>query len=741
MSAKKQTDAEIVDEVVERHRHCRDVEATARSNFRDDLRFLYADAYNQDQWDPAAIMARQGAGGTGGRPCLTVNKTLQHVLQVTNSARQQTMGVKIVATGFGATQKAAEVLEGIIRHIEAQSNAAQNAYANAIMGQVGGGIGYVHITTDYVRGVDSFDQDLFVETVPDPLCVMLDPDAQEPDKSDAGWGMLITEMPRREFDRLYPRDKDVDGASPFDGAMSHDDQQDWDGKERVRVARYYRRSEIDDTLWATPAGPVRESALDEDGVSLLREGGAQSRPISDHTVEWFLIGGSRVIDSGETVFKHVPLVPWIGIETHVDGKLDRKGLTRLLIDPQRMFNYSASKFIEGLAAQTIGSWTAPDSRVKGREAEWAMANISPPGVLIYNSEDPDSGQPITDQPPEQVPPPQFSPGYLQAMQSSDQQMQMASGQYQAEMGAPSNEKSGRAIGERQRQSDTANYHFTDNQGMALRLIGKILLDAIPRVYDVTRAVQVMGIDGTMAQAIVDPSIQQAHQQVTPGGPVPQAPAPDPEAVADVKGAILAINPAIGRYDVVADVGPSWASQTQETFNALMQVVQADPALMQKCGDLLFRAAPFPLASEIADRLKPATDDPQAMALQQQLQQAQGVIAQLQQQLKDKGTDLAIKAQGQQHQGTVDLIKADTDKYKAETDRMAAIGSTDPAALRVLVHQLVAEALSGGGNPSPEDGAMPAMQDGPQGPLPRLPSSNPPGGEIHAPNPVTGAVDA
>jgi Phage P22-like portal protein len=731
--AKKQTDEEIVEEVVERHRHCRDVEATARSNFRDDLRFLYADAYNQDQWDPAAIMSRQGAGGTGGRPCLTVNKTLQHVLQVTNSARQQTMGVKIVATGFGASQKAAEVLEGIIRHIEAQSNAQQNAYANAIMGQVGGGIGYIHVTTDYVRG-DSFDQDLFIETVPDPLCVMLDPDAQEPDKSDARWGMLVTEMPRKVFDRLYPREKDVDASHPFDGAMSHDDQQEWDGKERVRVARYYRRSEIDDMLWATPAGPVRESTLGKEMVSALREAGAQSRTIADHTVEWFLIGGSRILDSGETVFKNIPLVPWIGIETHVDGKLDRKGLTRLLVDPQRMFNYSASKFIEGLAAQTIGSWTAPDSRVKGREAEWAMANISPPGVLIYNSEDPDGGGPIGDPAPEQVPPPQFSPGYLQAMQSSDQQMQMASGQYQAEMGAPSNEKSGRAIGERQRQSDTANYHFTDNQGMALRLIGKILLDAIPRVYDVTRAVQVMGIDGTMAQAIVDPQIQQAHQQVTQQGAVQQAPAPDPEAVADVKGAILAINPAIGRYDVVADVGPSWASQTQETFNALMQVVQADPALMQKCGDLLFRAAPFPLASEIADRLKPATDDPQAMALQQQLQQAQGLIAQLQQQLKDKGADLAIKTQGQQHQATMDLIESDTDKYKAETDRMAAIGSTDPDALRVLVHQLVAEAMGGSIPPV-------GVPNGPAGPILRLPSSNPPGGDIHAPNPVTGAVDA
>ncbi|MFT8897831.1 MAG: portal protein [Acetobacter sp.] len=732
---------EILAEVVERHRRCQDVESSARSNYRSDMQFLYGDAYNQAQWDPAVVMARSGAGGSGGRPCITVNKTLQHVLQVTNSARQQTMGVKIVATGFGASQKAAEVLEGIIRHIEAQSNAQQNAYANAIMGQVGGGIGYVHLITDYVRGIDSFDQDLFIETVPDPLCVMLDPDAQEPDKSDANWGMLITHMPRGEFDRAYPRDKDIAAEHPFDGASSMDG--DWEEKDRVRIARYYRRSEIDDTLWnvpplpalGLPGGPMRESQMPDGLPELCREMKCEHRIVSDHAVEWFLIGGSRILDQGDTVFKNIPIVPFIGIETNIDGKLDRKGLTRLLIDPQRMFNWSGSKFIEGLAAQTIGSWVASDAQVAGRENEWALSNISPPGVLIYNSKDPDTSEPVQGG-PAPVPPPQFSPGYLQAMQQSDQQMQMASGQYQAEMGAPSNEKSGRAIGERQRQSDTANYHFTDNQGMALRLIGKIMLDAIPRVYDVTRAVQVLGIDGTMAQAVIDPQIAQAHQQITPQGPIAEEQSQDPEAVADVKGAILAINPNVGRYDVMADVGPSWASQTQETFNALMQVVQADPALMAKCGDLLFRSAPFPLASEIADRLKPVGDDPQATAIQQQLQQAQALIAELKQKLSDKQKDFDLRANKQRHEQVIDLMDAHSERDKADTDRMAALGSIAPDELRPVLAALVREVLQEQGyhGPASQPDALPEK-------LHRLPSSNPPGGLIHAPNPVTGAIEA
>ena len=164
----------------------------------------------------------------------------------------------------------------------------------------------------------------------------------------------------------------------------------------------------------------------------------------------------------------------------------------------------------------------------------------------------------------------------------------------------------------------------------------------------------------------------------------------------------------------------------------MQVLQANPAIMSQIGDLFFKAADFPLADEIADRLKPASDDPRLGQAQQAIQQLQAQIGQLTQQLKDKQAE-------QQHTVVKDAMAADTNQYKAETDRMAAIGSTDPEALRVLVHQLVTEAMQGG--QPPENGAMPAVQDGPSGPLPRLPSSNPPGGEIHAANPVTGAVEA
>ncbi|MBS1091035.1 hypothetical protein JK208_05370 [Gluconobacter sp. Dm-74] len=731
---------DIISEVQKRYEEASGHTSQWRGRARDDLRFFHADAYNHAQWDDAVYQARAGTFGGSPRPCLTINKTAQHVFQVENEARQSQMGVKVNATGFGSMAEAADAIEGIIRHIEYQSNAQQNAYACAIQGQVRTGLGWFHVVTDYVPGVDTFDQDFFIKSVPNSLSVYFDPSAREPDHSDQNWAMIVEEMDRSEFNKLYPGHEDV-ARDPLSGLQS---DSDWVSDNTVRVATYYRRSEKKDTLWSVPpmpelnfpGGMMRQSVMPEALVAVCRENKAPSRPVTSHMVDKYVIAGNAVVAQGETVFSLIPLIPMVGIETRATegNDADYAGLVRALIDPQRMFNYTASAYVESVALQTKAPWLASAEAIEGYTNEWSQANTSNAAVLPYNAIGED-GQPIPV--PTRIEPPSGSTGHMQGMQSADQWMQMVTGQYQAEMGAPGNEKSGIAIQQRQRQSDTANYHYTDNQGMALRYLGRLLIDAIPRVYDTQRAVQSLGMDGTQTGVVIDPGMQTSAQVALPPGPDGQTQQPPQgmslEKQRQIDGAILAINPTIGRFDVEADVGPAFATRKQDAFNALTQVIQAAPALMGQIGDLVFQSADFPLADEIADRLKPASDDPRLGQAQQTIQQLQAQIGQLTQQLKDKQAE-------QQHTVVKDAMAADTNQYKAETDRMAAIGSIDPDALRVLVHQLVSEAMHNGDKP-PEDGPMPAVQDGPPGPLPRLPSSNPPGGKIHAANPVTGAVEA
>lgn len=738
---------DIISEVQKRYEEAENHTSQWRGRARDDLRFFHADAYNHAQWDDAVYQQRSGTFGGSPRPCLTINKTAQHVFQVENEARQSQMGVKVNATGFGSMGEAADAIEGIIRHVEYQSNAQQNAYSCAIQGQIRTGLGWIHVVTDYVPGVDTFDQDFFIKSVPDPLNVYFDPSSREPDHSDQNWAMIVEEMDRAEFDRMYPGHKDV-SRDPISGLQS---DSGWVSDQTVRVATYYRRSEKKDTLWSVPpmpelgfsGGVMRQSAMPEALVSVCRDNNAPSRPVTSHMVDKYVIAGNAVVAKGETVFSLIPLIPFVGIETRAtDGNdADYAGLVRSLIDTQRMLNYFSSAYVESVALQTKAPWLAPTEAIEGYEEQWAQANTSNASYLPYNAIDKETSQPLPI--PSRLDPPSGSTGHLQGMQSADQWMQMVTGQYQAEMGAPGNEKSGIAIQQRQRQSDTANYHYTDNQGMALRYLGRLLLDAIPRVYDTQRAVQALGMDGTQSGVVIDPGMQASAQVALPPGPDGQPQQPPQgmplEKQRQIEGAILAINPTIGRYDVEADVGPAFATRKQDAFNALTQVIQAAPALMAQIGDLVFQSADFPLADEIAERLKPASDDPRLAQAQQAMQQLQAHIAQLEQQLKDKGQDFALRSDKQRHEQIIDLMDADTKKRVQQTDEMAAIGSISPESLKPVLENLIRTILAEQGTPGkpfPPPDADPMGAD-----LPRLPTTNPPGGDIHAPNPVTGAVDA
>ena len=768
-------EAEIVREVHDRYTACVDFEGQSRAAWVDDMKFRHGDARNHWQWNSQDYESRNKAGSMS-LPTMTINKTQAHCLLVENQARQSQMGIKINATGFGSTEKAADALEGIVRHVEYQSNCQQNAYMNAFSHAITAGIGWVHWRSDYVRGADSFDQDLFCDSVLNPLDVYSDPTCQQPDHSDMQWAMLVTNMPRQQFEREYPRE-DADKLEDMAVIAAIDDGQykDWEGKEVVRVARYYRRSYDKDTLYdvtptilgiyqqmqavapqqlAVPAesddapttgglapdqaspnstvqktaplkpGPMRASKMPEGLDEVCKAFKARSRPVEEPRVEWFLIGGSRLIDHGDTVFKRIPLAPCIGVETVIEGKLDRHGLTRNLIDPQRLMNYAASKFAEGLAAQTQTPWLAESRSVANHLTAWENANVKPPAILLYDSVDEDGAEINVDK-PTKITPPEMSQGFMSLFESADQQMQAVSGQYQAELGAPGNEKSGTAINQRQRQGDTANYHFTDNFGMFLRLSGLIIMDAFPAVYDTARVLQIMGLDGDTQQAVLDPSLTTAHQVVHPPGTPPVDPQMDPDKQMKIQGAILAINPNIGRYDVEADVGPAFATRRQDASNAYIQIAQAWPPFMEKAADIVFRAMDEPMSDELADRFKPASDDPQLKQAMQHIQMLSTQNAQLMQQVKAKNDNL-------QHDQIVDLMKHDNEKSKIEidrfraiTDRLSDLKDSNPNDVVPVLREAVMEVLKGRmplGTSLPdmpaEAASMPQPAPNPQGATPQ-----------------------
>ncbi len=674
--------APIADPVVARaHKRwlrCHEREATARDRWLKDLKFSQGDEYNNYQWPDGMVAAR------GNRPSLTVNETQQHNLHIKNEAKQNKAQVHYRPTGGGASAKSAEVYEGIYRHIENISN-AQMVQGVAIDFQVDAGLGFTVMRTKYVNDEPTQDddpmaQEIYICGISDPMSVYIDCDATELDGSDARYGFVFADRPRDMMEAKYPWLKGrMSPQNAVDGSYDT-----WMTEDHVREAEYYEIEETPDELLVSPTGTsALRSKLTPDLIKRWEAeseeagGKLKRRPIVRKKAMCYTIVGDEIVDETAIPGKSVPIIPWVGTVTVINGELDRKGHTRTMLSAQRMTNYNWSAAVEYGALQTKTPYIGPMKAFEEFQGYWDSINTQNRAWVPYNHRD-DDGNEIPK--PDRIEPPTGAPVFMEGVQLARQFMLSASGQYEAEMGAPGNEKSGKAINERQRQGDRATYHFVDNQALAIRRQGQIILEWVPEIYDTARVLRILGEDGEESQVQLDPNAAAAHQ------------------AAEVEGVTGIFNPNVGRYEVVSDVGPDYATQRQETFNAIVEILTRAPQLLSVVGDLLFKSADFPLADEIAERLKPGMMPDQMQAqlqqLQQQLQKAEAsgqnahkLLGEAMQAL----TEERIKAKNDDNEAVVKAFDADTKRLAVVKDMMVG----DPmvmAALQPMIAQMVAQVM-------------------------------------------------
>ncbi len=668
-----ESDEDIIAEAKKFFAYCEGWEATCRALGREDEKFGNADSDNGWQW-PTTL---KGERESENLPCLTINKTRQHCLQIINDARDHEDSVQIRPVGGGATFDAAQVYEGLVRHIEYISNATQ-AYDTATWHQVFSGIGYWRVVTDYVNE-DSFDQDIFIRRIPNPLSVYLDPDIKEYDGSDARRAIIFEDVPRKSAEEQGLVEEDTVSTN----ALGSYDA--WNSKESVRVAEYFRRSDKPDELIELPPevaqqigrASVRKSELPAELLAQLPDT-LRRRKITSPEIEWFKIVGDEIKARKPWPGRYIPIVRCVGEETVIDGQLDRKGHVRALKDPQRMYNYNSSASVQYGALQSKSPWLADIRAIGPHMRYWEAANIATAAVLPYSKVNDDGTE---NDKPTRIEPPSAAPVFLQGMKIAQEEMMLVSGQYQAVMGSPSNETSGKAINARQRQGDNATGHYLQHRATAIRFTGKIIIDLVPKIYDTARVQQIIARDGTRKSIQINPAAKVAHQ---PQGDENEQDTDD-EAISAI------FNPKVGQYDVMADVGPSYATSRQEAFNAFSQIIAHNPDLVHIAGDLMFKAADFPGADEIAERLRAmvpqqATGGPtkEMQQLQQHVQAAaqagQDQIEQLHQELQKAKAKLAEKEPNE------------LEWYKAETERMKVVGTVDPKALQPVIRSLVSDVL-------------------------------------------------
>jgi hypothetical protein len=273
-------------------------------------------------------------------------------------------------------------------------------------------------------------------------------------------------------------------------------------------------------------------------------------------------------------------------------------------------------------------------------------------------------------------------GVLQEALNASDDMKSTMGLFDAALGNRSNETSGRAIMQRQRESDTATFNYVDNLSRAIRHAGRIMVDLIPKVYNTERIIRVIHEDGQ-------------NEPVKIGGGQPMQMKPDGRIakMLEEAGQVTRVfDLSAGKYDVTSEAGPSYQTQRQEAAAQMVEMSRAFPPMMQVAGDILARNLDWPGADELAERLK-ATLPPHLQGKNPQLQQAQqqmqlmdqqakqavqvlqGQIQELQGKLEKESSAKAIEAMKMEidrKNMEINAKEAEIKAYEAKTRRMQAM---------------------------------------------------------------------
>jgi hypothetical protein len=587
-----------------------------------------------EQWNEEDKKARKG------RPCLTENRMMPFVNQVLNQIRQAKPSIIPKPVDERADIDTAEILRGVIRNIETTSD-ADTVFDTASRNSVMGSVGWIRVITQYA-GYDTFDQDVRLERIQNFQSVMLDPNHTRQDGSDAEYAFVIDDIDKEAFKQKYP-DVACDGFN-LSG---------WESKDSLRVAEYFYKVYEDKTLvefeYATMLGTIREVRLKEEvpeGAVIIQE-----RKTKVCKVKYAKLTATDIIEEGEFAGEYIPLVPVYGFEAFKEGKRTFYSLINQAKDPQRMLNYWNSARAEIVALQPKAPFIGAVGQFRTYKDMWASANNANFPFLEYDAVTTPEG--VSLPAPMRQPPPTSSGTLMQESAMAADSIKAALGMYDASLGAQTADISGKAIISRQMQGDNATFHFVDNLAVAIRHVGRILIGLIPIIYTGQRIIRILGEDGKDSMVPLNQPVVKVGNEYKPA-----------REVADQQVSRL-ISFDAGKYDVVVEVGASYATKRQELANAIVELARINPEIMNVAGDLFMKSLDVPYAEDIAKRIRstmnPALlgDDLEAQRLQQLTQ----AVQELQNKLQLTEDALMAKQKDQEFQNMLDAKKVENDTKK------------------------------------------------------------------------------
>lgn len=623
-----------------------DHESGNRSRAIDALKFR-----NGDQWETTLLQSRPD------RLNITVNHTDTMVTRIENNLKQQRPRIKCHPLSDANVDKA-KLVNGLVRDIENKSQASVAYDAGGSMA-LSIGWGYWRIVADYVSE-HSFEQELKIKPIRNPFTVYKDPASVLPDGSDSMRYVISEKMKRIKYKQLYPK---MPNTEYQDKGIGDEDMQ-WESKDEIRLAEYYRIIEKPERLFKMESGKtlfesdfepghLKIALKDPEKYGFAREldGSVVQRQSTRRQLQWFRLNGREVVDQRDLPGKYIPIIFCQGNVLDINGRVTRKGMIENMIEPAKLVNYWESSKAERLALTSKAPWKAYEGVTDGHP-EWNDANQKNYSVLVGKAIVGPNGQllPL----PERIEAVSVEAGFAEASQDAEHQLMAIAGMpHEPGQDSAGEVVSGKAIQQRRALADDSHYQYYDNQTLSIAFTGRLLFDLIPYYYTNEQEQRIIGEDGVPQMVWINQKVQ------------------------DESGEWIVKNDmTVGEYDVVMDTGPGYDTKRLEGSEALTAMLGTPmgEVITHAAPDIVMRSYDFPYADEIADRLLPQSPEGMKKAMESLPKQAQSIVQalqgqlqQAQQKMQQMAADLKYGLTKTLHQDATKLQIAHLDDQRSEED--------------------------------------------------------------------------
>lgn len=628
------------------------------------LRFLVG---GDQQWEDSEITERDAAQ----RPHLTINECEPPVNKVVNEVANNPPGPECKPVGSGADDDTADIIAGMLRQIEYDSQSTMGACVPVTRYVTAAGRGVVEWGTAYAseRGAA---QKVVIKPAEDPALYYCDPSARGPCRQDATWRIKLKSLSRTDYELLYGPDRAVLNVSRWrtmagsaaqflgfeESGLATINQWTGGGSGPYWVAELWkvevrekRQDLYDNHNWyfedETPPTDAKKMTRGASGDVLGRS--TPIRKVRKYVTDACELLGKPV----DWITDDIPIIDALGPEIWIDGKLFRISLIHNTIGPSRGLNNVMSSATEIAGLVPLSPMMGAEGQFK--DPKWATMNTEPHAYLEYT--------PVlmaSDAAPERAewaPPPSrnmwnASIDWLLNLASAFKQaIQETSETYDESLGKNRGDQSGKAVEALQAQSQIGNFHYIGAVHQAWEILYKQIIKALPKIYDGPRAQMIIRADDQHEIALINQDFPH------PSGGKNQDGSPKTHRT-DIT---------LGEYSVRVKAQPSYENRQDAALDNMGNLIKAYPAMLQQPGALAmyirWMGQGNPKIEQLADLFEPNKpgEEMTPEQMQGQLAQANAKV----QQLTQVAQQLHQAVQAKQPQ-------VDADKFKALLDSLTKI---------------------------------------------------------------------